>query len=57
MADTFSGLGSIPHQETIYLSSFLEGMLIAHFSGFSFILNVLRLSKVSVGPEMNHSSS
>jgi acid stress-induced BolA-like protein IbaG/YrbA len=38
IADTFSGLGSIPRQETIYLSNFPEGTLNVHFSGFSFIL-------------------
>jgi hypothetical protein len=48
IADTFSGLGSIPRRETIYLSNFPEGTLNVHFSGLSFILNFLRLLKVSV---------
>jgi hypothetical protein len=37
MADTFSGLGSIPRRETIYPSSFPEGTQKLHFSGFSLI--------------------
>jgi hypothetical protein len=31
IADTFSGLGSIPQRETIYPSSFPEGTLKVHF--------------------------
>jgi hypothetical protein len=57
IADTFSGLGSIPHQKTIYPTNFPEGMPNVHFSRFSFILNFLKLSKVSAGLEMGHSSS
>jgi hypothetical protein len=57
IADTFSGLGSIPHQETIYPSSFNEGTLNVHFLGFGFILNFLRLLKVSARTEMSPSSS
>jgi hypothetical protein len=49
IADTFSGLGSIPRWEAIYLSNFPEGTPKVHLSGFSFILNFLWLSKVSVG--------
>jgi hypothetical protein len=52
IADTFSGLGLIPRWETIYLSNFLEGTLNMHFLGFNFVLNFLRLSKVSVRSEM-----
>jgi hypothetical protein len=33
IANTFSGLGSIPRWETIYLSSFHEGTPNAHFQG------------------------
>jgi hypothetical protein len=36
IADTFSGLGSVPRWETIYLSNFLEGIPNAHFIGFNF---------------------
>jgi hypothetical protein len=57
IADTFSGLGSIPRWETIYPSNFPEGTPNVHFSGFSFILNFLRLSKVFARSEMSHSSS
>jgi hypothetical protein len=57
IADTFSWLGSIPHRETIYLTSFPEGMPNVHFSGFSFILNFLRLSNVSARSKMSPSSS
>jgi hypothetical protein len=57
IADTFTGLGSIPRWETIYMSSFPEGILNVHFSGFNFILNFLRLSKVSSKSEMSPSSS
>jgi hypothetical protein len=53
IAKTFSGLGSIPHWETIYLSSFPKGTLNVHFSGFNFMLNFLRLSKVSARSEMS----
>jgi hypothetical protein len=53
IANTFSGLGWIPRQETIYL----EGTPNVHFSGLNFILNFLRLSKVSTRSEMSHSSS
>jgi hypothetical protein len=56
IADTFSGLGSIPRWETIYPSNFLEGMPNVHFSGFSFILNFLRLLMVSARSEMSPSS-
>jgi hypothetical protein len=45
MADTFSWLGSISRWETIYLSSFPEGTLKVHFSGFNIILNFLRFVK------------
>jgi hypothetical protein len=38
-------------------SNFPDGTLNAHFSGFSFILNFLRLSKVSARSEMSSSSS
>jgi hypothetical protein len=51
IADTFSGLGSMPRRETIYPSNFPEGTFNVHFSGFSFILNFLRLSKVSARSE------
>jgi hypothetical protein len=57
IADSFSGLGSMPRWETIYPSNFPEGTLNVHFSGFSFILNFLRLSKVSASSEMTLSSS
>jgi hypothetical protein len=39
IADNFSGLGSIPWQETIYPSSFPESTPNVHFLGFNFILN------------------
>jgi hypothetical protein len=55
--DTFSRLWSIPHWEIIYLSNFLEGAPNMHFSGFSFILNFLKLAKVSTRLEMSHLSS
>jgi hypothetical protein len=54
---TFSRLGSIPRQETIYPSNFPKGMPNIHFSGFSFILNFLMLSNVSTRLEMSPSSS
>jgi hypothetical protein len=57
IVDTISGLGLIPHQETIYLSNFSKGTSNVHFSGFSFILNFLRLSKVSARLDMNPSAS
>jgi hypothetical protein len=57
IANTFFGLGSIPHQETIYPSNFPEGTPNAHFSRFSFILNFLGLLKVSARSEMSPSSS
>jgi hypothetical protein len=57
IVDTFFGLGSIPRWETIHLSNFFEGTPNVHFSGFSFILNFLRLSKVSGRSEMSPSSS
>jgi hypothetical protein len=57
IADTFSGLGSIPWWETIYSSNFSEGTPNAHFSGFNFVLNFLRLLMVSTGSEMSSSSS
>jgi hypothetical protein len=57
IADTFSGLGSIPRRGTIYPSNFPQGTPSVHFSGFSFILNFLRLSKVSARSEMSPSSS
>jgi hypothetical protein len=57
IADTFSGLGSIPRRETIYPSNFHEGTLNVHFLGFSFILNFLGLSKVSARLEMSPSYS
>jgi hypothetical protein len=53
IANTFSGLGSIPRWETIYPSNFPEGTLNVYFSGFSFILNFLWLSKVSARSEMS----
>jgi hypothetical protein len=55
--DTFSGLGSILRQETIYLSDFLEGTPNVHFSWFSFIFNFLKLWKVSSRSEMGPLSS
>jgi hypothetical protein len=57
IVDTFSGLGSIPHQDTIYPSNFPEGTPNVHFLGFNIILNLLRLSKVSARLEMSPSSS
>jgi hypothetical protein len=57
IADTFYGLGSIPRPENIYLSNFPEGTPNVHFLGFSFILNFLRLSKVSARLELSPSSS
>jgi hypothetical protein len=57
IANTFFGLGSIPCQETIYLSDFPKGTPNVHFSRFSFILNFLGLSKVSTRSEMSPSSS
>jgi hypothetical protein len=57
IADTFSGLGSITRREIIYPSNFPEGTPNVHFSRFSFILNFLRLSKVSARSEMCLSSS
>jgi hypothetical protein len=56
IADTFSGLGSVLRWETIYQSNFSEGTPNAHFSGFNFILNFLRVSKVSARSEMSPSS-
>jgi hypothetical protein len=57
IANTFSRLELIPFWETIYSSSFFEGTPNVHFLGFSFILNVLRLSKVSARSEMSPLSS
>jgi hypothetical protein len=57
IAGTFSGLESMPRWETIYLSNFPEGTPKVHFLGFSFILNFLRLSKVSASSEISPSSS
>jgi hypothetical protein len=57
IADTFSRLGLIPRWETVYSSNFPEGTPNVHFSGFSFILNFLMLSKVSARLEMSPSSS
>jgi hypothetical protein len=45
IADTFSGLGLTPRRETIYPSNLAEGTPKVHLSGFSFILNFLRLLK------------
>jgi hypothetical protein len=53
IADTFSGLGSIPRQETIYPSYFPKGTPNVQFLGFNFILNFLRLSKVSARSKMS----
>jgi hypothetical protein len=47
IVNTFSGLGSIPQRKTIYPSNFPKGTPNVHFSGFSFILNFLRLSMVT----------
>jgi hypothetical protein len=57
IADTFSGLGSIPRWEIIYLSNFSEGTRNVHLLGISFFLNFLRLTKVSARSEMSPSSS
>jgi hypothetical protein len=57
IADTFSGLGSIPFQETIYPTSFPECTPNVHFLGFNLILNFLRFVKVSARSEMSPSSS
>jgi hypothetical protein len=58
MTDTFSGLRSIPRQETIYPSNFSEGTPNVHFLGFSSILIFfLRLSNVSARSEMSFSES
>jgi hypothetical protein len=45
IADIFSGLGSIPRQETIYQSNFPDGTPNVYFSGFSIILIFLRFVK------------
>jgi hypothetical protein len=45
---TFSGLGSIPRWETIYQSNFPKGTPKVHLLGFSSILNLVELSKVSL---------
>jgi hypothetical protein len=47
----------LPRRETIYSSNFTEGTPNVHLSGFSLILNFLRLSKVSTRSEMSSSSS
>jgi hypothetical protein len=52
IADIFYRLGSIPRWETIYPSNFPEGTPNVHFSGFNFMQNFLRLSKVSSMSEM-----
>jgi hypothetical protein len=57
IAYTFSGLGSIARWETMYVSNFPKGTPNVHFLGFNFILNFLRLSKVSARSEMSPSSS
>jgi hypothetical protein len=57
IVDIFSGLGSISRWETIYPSSFPEGTQNVHFLGFNFMLNFLRLSKVTARSEMRHSDS
>jgi hypothetical protein len=57
IAGTFYGLGSIPWRNTIYPINFPEGMSHVHFLGFSFILNFLKLLKVSARSEMSPSSS
>jgi hypothetical protein len=46
-----------PRWETIYPSNFPEGTSNVHFSGFNFMLNFLRLSKVYAGSEMSPSDS
>jgi hypothetical protein len=56
IVNTFSRLGSIPHREMVYPSSFPEGTPNVHFLGFSFMLNFLRLLKVSTRLEMSPSS-
>jgi hypothetical protein len=43
-AVTFSGLGSMPHWETMYPSSMPRGTPKMHFSGFSFTLLAHRQS-------------
>jgi hypothetical protein len=53
IANTFSGLGLIPRWETIYMSSFHEGIPNAHILGFNFNLIFLRFSKVSAKSEMS----
>jgi hypothetical protein len=57
IASTISVLGSIPHWETIYPSRFPKGTLNVHFLRFNFILNFLKLSKVSARSGMSLSSS
>jgi hypothetical protein len=57
IANTFSGLGSIPLWETIYPSNFPQGTPNVHLSGFCFILNFLMMSKVSARSETSPSSS
>jgi hypothetical protein len=57
IANTFSGLGSIPRWEIVYPSNFSDGTPNVHFSGFYFMLNFLRLSKVSTRLEMSPSDS
>jgi hypothetical protein len=52
IANTFSGLASTPHRETIYWSNFPEGAPNVHFSGFSYILNFLGFLKVSARSEI-----
>jgi hypothetical protein len=56
IADILSRVRLIPCQETIYPSNFPEGTSNVHFSGFNFILNFLRLSKISSRSEMSPSS-
>jgi hypothetical protein len=51
MALTFSGLASIPHQETMKLRNFPEATPKAHFEGLNFIsyrFSVLKASKKSI---------
>jgi hypothetical protein len=55
--DTFSRLGSIPQREIVYPSNFPDGTSNVHFLGFNFILNFLKLSKVSAKSEMSPLSS
>jgi hypothetical protein len=57
IANIFSGLGSIPCRETIFLSNFPMCTPNVQFSRFSLILNFLRLSKVSARLEMSPSCS